>query len=90
MNNEYPEVFDNYEVSLLETLDHVLNRGLVISGDITISVADIDLIYLGLNVILASVDTINRALSNREDQGPVVADNRSGQSNLEDSDRSRM
>jgi len=67
MSQDYSEVLDHNELSLLETLDHVLNRGLVVSGDITISVADIDLIYLGLNVILASVDTINRALSGRDD-----------------------
>ena len=42
------------ELSLLETLDHVLNRGLVIAGEITISVADIDMIFLGLNVLLSS------------------------------------
>jgi hypothetical protein len=68
MNQEYSEAFDNNEISLLETLDHVLNRGLVVSGAITISIADIDLIYLGLNVILASVDTIDRALSCRTER----------------------
>ena len=38
------EEWENTDLSLLETLDHVLNRGLVIAGEITISVADIDLI----------------------------------------------
>jgi len=54
------------ELSLLETLDHVLNRGLVISGEITISVADIDLIFLGLNVLLSSVETAHQVLNKRE------------------------
>lgn len=54
------------ELSLLETLDHVLNRGLVIAGEITISVADIDLIFLGLNVLLSSVETAQRVLNKRE------------------------
>jgi hypothetical protein len=53
------------ELSLLETLDHVLNRGLVIAGEITISVADVDLIFLGLNVMLTSVETAERVLRNR-------------------------
>jgi gas vesicle structural protein len=53
------------ELSLLETLDHVLNHGLVISGEITISVADIDLIFVGLNVLLGSVDTIEEVLGHR-------------------------
>ena len=39
---------------LLETLDHVLNRGLVIAGEITIAVADIDLIFVGLNVMVTA------------------------------------
>lgn len=54
------------DLSLLETLDHVLNRGLVIAGEITISVADIDLIFLGLNVLLSSVETANEVLRKRE------------------------
>ena len=53
------------ELSLLETLDHVLNRGLVIAGEITISVADIDLIFLGLNVMLSSVETAQQVLRQR-------------------------
>jgi len=54
------------ELSLLETLDHVLNRGLVIAGEITIAVADIDLIFIGLNVMLSSVETAQEVLRNRQ------------------------
>ena len=54
------------ELSLLETLDHVLNRGLVIAGEITISVADIDLIFVGLNLLLGSVEAIDEVLDNRK------------------------
>jgi len=57
------------ELSLLETLDHVLNRGLVIAGEITISVADIDLIFVGLNVLLGSVEAIDKALDKRKERG---------------------
>jgi hypothetical protein len=53
------------ELSLLETLDHVLTHGLVIAGEITISVADIDLIFIGLNVLVGSVDTIQEVLGER-------------------------
>jgi len=45
-------------VSLCETLDRVLNKGAVIAGDIIISVADIDLLYLGLNLVVTSVETM--------------------------------
>jgi hypothetical protein len=54
------------ELSLLETLDHVLNRGLVIAGEITISVADIDLIFVGLNLLLGSVEAIDEVLDKRK------------------------
>jgi hypothetical protein len=37
-------------------LDRVLNKGAVVVGEITISVADIDLIYLGLQVVLTSIE----------------------------------
>ena len=47
-----------YEVTLLELVDRVLNKGVVLSGDITLSVADVDLVYVGLRVLLASVATM--------------------------------
>jgi Gas vesicle protein len=60
------EEWEDADLSLLETLDHVLNRGLVIAGEITISVADIDLIFLGLNVLVSSVETAHEVLHKRE------------------------
>jgi gas vesicle structural protein len=60
------EQLEEADVSLLETLDHLLDRGLVIAGEITISVADIDLIFLGLNVLVSSVETAHEVLRKRE------------------------
>jgi hypothetical protein len=48
------------EVSLLEILDHVLNSGVVIHGSLVISLAGVDLVYLGLNVVLTSIETAIR------------------------------
>ena len=48
------------ELALLETLDHLLDRGVVIAGEAVISIGDVDLLYLGLNVILANVDAVIR------------------------------
>lgn len=48
------------EVTLLDLLDRILNKGVYLQGDITISVADVDLIYLGLKVLLSSVETMER------------------------------
>ena len=58
--------WESTDVSLLETLDHVLNRGMVIAGEITISVADIDLIFVGLNVLVSSVETAHEVLRKHE------------------------
>jgi len=60
------EEWEDSDLSLLETLDHVLNRGLVIAGEITIAVADIDLVFVGLNVLVSSVETAHEVLSKRE------------------------
>jgi gas vesicle structural protein len=49
-----------HEVTLLELVDRVLNKGVVLSGDITLSVAGVDLVYVGLRVLLASVGTLDR------------------------------
>ncbi len=48
------------QVTLIELVDRVLNKGVVLAGDITLSVADVDLVYVGLRVFLASVATLER------------------------------
>lgn len=67
------ESLEEHELSLLETLDHVLNRGLVIAGEITIAVADVDLIFVGLNVLVSSVEKANEVLRNRGLAGTEVS-----------------
>ena len=47
----------NDETSLLDILDHVLNAGVILRGNLVISLAGVDLIYVGLDVILTSVET---------------------------------
>ena len=51
------EIGAGEHISLCETLDRVLNKGVVIHGDLMISVANVDLVYLGLRLLLASVET---------------------------------
>ena len=51
---------ESQELTLLETLDHLLDRGVVIAGEATISIGDVDLLYLGLNVVLANIDALVR------------------------------
>lgn len=47
-------------VSLCEALDRILNKGAVISGELTIAVANVDLLYLSLQLVLTSVETARR------------------------------
>ena len=48
------------ELTLLELLDRVLDKGVVLSGDITLSVADVDLVYVGLRVLISSFEAMQR------------------------------
>ena len=56
-DNGRPALSRERQVTLLETLDRLLNKGVVVAGDVTLSVADVDLIYLGLRLLVASVET---------------------------------
>ena len=61
------------EFSLLEILDHVLNAGVVIHGSLVISLAGVDLVYVGLNVILTSVETALRSIQAAEQKSTTEA-----------------
>ena len=50
-------------ISLCEVLDRILNKGAVVVGEVTLSVANIDLVYLGLQVILTSIETAREILT---------------------------
>jgi gas vesicle structural protein len=61
---QIPEPLDpDDEFTLVELVNRVLDKGAVISGDVVISVAGVDLVYLGLRVLLSSVESVRgRAL----------------------------
>ena len=48
------------DVTLLELLDRLIDCGVILTGDLTISVADVDLITLGLNIVLASAERMEQ------------------------------
>ncbi len=54
------DILKEKKVTLLEVLDRALNKGVVISGDIVISLAEVDLIYVGLKLLVSSVETMER------------------------------
>ena len=51
------------EMSLLDLLDHVLDQGVILRGNLVISLAGVDLVYLGLDVVLTSVETAMRHIT---------------------------
>ena len=54
------------EFTLLDLVDRAVDHGVILTGDITIAVADIDLIYVGLQVLLASVERVEELRAERE------------------------
>lgn len=48
------------EERLVEAIDRLLDRGVVIRGELWLTVADIDLVFIGADLVLASPDTIRR------------------------------
>ncbi len=48
------------DVTLIELLDRLLEGGVAIHGEVTLAVADIDLVRVGLRLVVASVDALDR------------------------------
>jgi hypothetical protein len=46
------------DASLLEIMDSLLTKGVVLSGDVVLGVAEVDLIYLRLSVLLCAADRV--------------------------------
>jgi hypothetical protein len=52
------DVLDTSDVSLLDTVDNLLNKGVVLTGEVVLGLAGIDLIYLQLSAVLCAADRI--------------------------------
>lgn len=52
------EILESSQVSLLDTVDNLLNRGVVLTGEVVIGLAGVDLIYLHLTAILCAADRV--------------------------------
>jgi hypothetical protein len=46
------------DASLLDVVDHVLTKGVVVSGDVVLALADVDLVYLRLSALLCAADRL--------------------------------
>jgi hypothetical protein len=53
-------VLPGEDIALIDLLDRLLGGGVVLAGDITLAVADIDLVYVGLRALISSVATAQR------------------------------
>lgn len=51
-------VLDSDDVSLLDIVDNVLSKGVVLNGDLTIALAQVDLIYARLSLLLCAADRV--------------------------------
>ena len=51
-------VLGSAEASLLDVVDNVLSKGVVLSGDLTIALAQVDLIYARLSLLLCAADRV--------------------------------
>ena len=60
----FPKLADAGEAdeqsSLVDVLDNVLNRGVMVNGDVLLGVANVDLIYVKLSVLLAAFDKVTK------------------------------
>jgi hypothetical protein len=52
------DILDGADESLLDLVDNLLNQGVVLTGDVVIGLAGIDLIYLRLSLLLCAADRV--------------------------------
>jgi hypothetical protein len=57
------KILGSEDATLLDLLDHVLNKGVMATGDVTLGVAGIDLVYLRLSTLLCAADRVLPARS---------------------------
>lgn len=60
-NNDTEQLLKKQHFTLLDLLDRLLDKGAMVKGEILLSVADIELVYLNLGLLLSSVKTVERA-----------------------------
>jgi hypothetical protein len=55
---ELARIFEPAEASLVDVIDNLLNRGVVLNADIILALADVDLVYLRLSALLCAADRV--------------------------------
>ena len=59
------EVLQSADTRLVDVLDGLLDKGVVLRGELWLTVADVDLVFLGVDAVLASADTMQRDAGRR-------------------------
>lgn len=56
--DEAREILDRADASLLDVVDNLLTKGVVLSGDVVVGLAGVDLVYVRLSVLLCAADRV--------------------------------
>lgn len=59
------------DIALVDLIDRLIGGGVVLSGDVVLSIADVDLVYLGLRLVLAPAHTVDESIRLRQPRRPV-------------------
>jgi gas vesicle protein GvpA/GvpJ/GvpM family len=54
------EILETTDASLLDLVDNLLNRGVVVSGEVVLGLAGVDLVYLRLSALLCAADRVEQ------------------------------
>ena len=63
--SDVPERWSDEQVALVDLIDRVIGGGVVITGDIVLGIADVDLVYLGLQLVIAPAHEVEQSISLR-------------------------
>jgi hypothetical protein len=55
---EVARILDQSETSLVDVIDNLLNRGVVLNADLILALADVDLVYVRLSALLCAADRL--------------------------------
>ena len=55
---ELGRIFEETEASLVDVIDNLLNRGVVLNADLILALADVDLVYVRLSALLCAADRV--------------------------------
>lgn len=61
------------DVALVDLIDRLIGGGVVVTGDIVLGIADVDLVYLGLRLVLAPAHDVEQTIVLRQSRSPLEA-----------------